>query len=371
MLNNLTEAEEKVMASNSMSRIHLCVLLAVVFLATSTAVFAQSMWRVPDDFGTIQEAVDLADPGDTIVIGEGSFCGAFVWKTLTIRGDEDADARIISCPGISPAFFFNGKPFFVGLQMLPDAAGSTIEHLTFDGQGWADDNELLAVGVNAPFYVGFDPHTANDLTIAHNRFLGGIGGLTVRGSGSSIHHNVFDGYTIDDETGIGGWGVDLVSINTFATLVGIDLLEPAADNSVQHNKFMTTVRDGVTQPWVSAHPEVTFVGIAADDQNGMLLRNNKFSIAPDSTGTLFGAGIIVSDELAVGASSDAVIMKNDGRGSEYMLIITLDRFGGTGNATGAIVRGNFGVNEINEVASDVENRSIKTLLECDEFGNCQ
>ena len=52
-------------------------------------------------YATIQEAVDAAAAGDTIVVGAGTFAGAIIGKQLTIVG-QGAGATIITTPPSSP-----------------------------------------------------------------------------------------------------------------------------------------------------------------------------------------------------------------------------------------------------------------------------
>jgi len=43
--------------------------------------------RVPEDYATVQEALDAVPPGGTVVLGEGRFEGAVtLWKPVTLRG---------------------------------------------------------------------------------------------------------------------------------------------------------------------------------------------------------------------------------------------------------------------------------------------
>jgi pectin methylesterase-like acyl-CoA thioesterase len=62
-------------------------------LAISVANFTSSayaaVWSVPGDFATIQEAIDspdVADTGDTIMVGPGEYAGAIVTKAVEIKG---------------------------------------------------------------------------------------------------------------------------------------------------------------------------------------------------------------------------------------------------------------------------------------------
>lgn len=117
--------------------------------------------------------------------------------------------------------------------------------------------------------------------------------------------------------------------------------------------------------------DVPTAGIVVTGQDGAVVSNNKISIASNSSGDL-GVGIIATDFGDVSkTTTNLVITNNDARGSAYGLIITRDASNGTGNAVGATIRGNFGLNLINGGTTNVGNRSIHTLQECDASGACQ
>jgi hypothetical protein len=79
-------------------RLVLTLLLAVALLAascgdddtTTTAEPTHTVRNVPDDYPTIQEAVDAADPGDLVLIGPGTYAEGVVVQTedLVIRGTD-------------------------------------------------------------------------------------------------------------------------------------------------------------------------------------------------------------------------------------------------------------------------------------------
>jgi len=118
----------------SNSRLLLIVLLVMTLLLCRGASFAQSTIHVPQDFPTIQAAIDAASPGDTILVAEGRWCGAFVRKPVNLIGSDD-DTTIISCPtNFGPA---DQKR---GFLMQTAGSGSSVRHFTFDGAGYSDTN---------------------------------------------------------------------------------------------------------------------------------------------------------------------------------------------------------------------------------------
>ena len=176
------------------SKLVLSVLaLALAVFGVMPVSFAQATHRVPQDFGTIQLAVDNANAGDTIRIGPGKWCGARITKTLNLVGEG---ATIMGCPAGSPGPVGDAlrRGFFVNAA----ASGTSISHFIFDGIGFSDTNRNpLAVGIGAAFVT-------NNVVVDSNRFLGGAAGIQANGSGWLVIHNVFDGFTILSD-GSGGF----------------------------------------------------------------------------------------------------------------------------------------------------------------------
>lgn len=64
------------------------MLLAPLLLTTGTSIGATL--RVPQDYSTIQAAIESASPGDEVVISPGTYeGGVFVDKDLTLRGEGE------------------------------------------------------------------------------------------------------------------------------------------------------------------------------------------------------------------------------------------------------------------------------------------
>ena len=173
---------------------------------------------------------------------------------------------------------------------------------------------------------------------------------------------MIDGYTLDPVTGAGGAGIVLVNAAVVST-----------NNTVFFNKITASVPAGSFSSFVT-QINIPFAGVLAQAQDGLLATNNHISITQGPAATGAAAAILVSDELSPTAvdltSVNSVIVNNDGRGSNYSVVITLDLGGGTGNTVNTTLRGNFGVNSINTVTTGVTNRSIRTLVTCDAGGVC-
>ena len=328
----------------------LAVALAVFGITPVS--FAQVTIRVPQDFPTIQLAVNNANAGDTIRVGPGSWCGARITKTLNLVGEG---ATIVGCPAGNPGPV--GKLLRRGFFVNVAASGTSIRSFIFDGSGISDANlSPLALGVDAGFGT-------TNVIVDSNRFLGGLGGIQAYGSGWFITHNVFDGFTVLSN-GTGGFAILSEDFQT-GRFTG---------NSYLHNVITATVPPG-SFSFISLTNEVDvpFGGIVIAGHDGTIISNNRIDITANAGGDA-GVGIIATDATPDGQSSttaNLVITSNDGRGSQYGLIITKDQTLGTGNSVGATLRGNFGVNLIDGLTSNVSNRSIGNLLSCDSSGVCE
>jgi hypothetical protein len=98
-----------------MKRVFAASLLFVSFLIVSSPCFAATYY-VPDDFLTIQEALDSAAAGDEIIVRDGVYRGAgnkyldFAGKALTLRSENGVERCFIDCEGSGRGFYFhNGE----------------------------------------------------------------------------------------------------------------------------------------------------------------------------------------------------------------------------------------------------------------------
>jgi parallel beta-helix repeat protein len=73
---------------------------------------------VPDDYSTIQEAIDEADPGDTVIVKDDTYTGSgnvdldFGGKAITVRSENGPASCIIDCeetPGTRGFYFHSGE----------------------------------------------------------------------------------------------------------------------------------------------------------------------------------------------------------------------------------------------------------------------
>lgn len=199
---------------------------------------------------------------------------------------------------------------------------------------------------------------ADDIIIDQNHVIGTVQSFTnTGGSGWTVNHNIIEGLTVftcDGEITCGG-GDGIV----FQARVTTDPYQ--TDNTAMFNDI-----SGAVPANLNLFSMAGIIVLGGED--GTVLQKNRIAILghPDAAGE--GHAIRVSD-VCCGQPApfqtviNSVIVKNDGRDSEFSVVIDRDDTGGTGNTVGTRLRGNFGVNKINEVTTDVFNRSIHTLVE--------
>ncbi len=164
-------------------------------------------WHVPNDFPTIQEAIDSTkvQDGDTIVVEPGAYAGAEVTKAVTIfgRGGAVINSGPLPWPGVRP--FMAGFLFPGGDD---DGSGATITHFQFED-------------VEFPVFS----RGASNVTITHCTMTGSIQGISNwHGDGWRISYNTFNGLATACGGGIG-------------IFIGCCYGGTASNNMVTHNSI--------------------------------------------------------------------------------------------------------------------------------------
>jgi len=320
-------------------------VVLVLVLAVASHVAVADTIRVPEDQPTIQAAIDAASAGDQVRVGPGQWCGATVTKQLDLFGE--GGATLVGCP--SPAPNLAGV-LRIGF-FLPNASasGTTIRHFVFDGRGVSNANL-------APLSFAVFARDASNVVVEQNNILGTVQAITnTQGSGWTVSHNTIDGLTVfacDGPFCGGGDGIVFQERRV--------AMPRGADNGATFNVITGAVPNALNA--------FSMVGILAIAQDGTVIKNNRISIPNNPVALGDGQAIVITDAccgLPAGflTSINSVIVNNDGRGSEFSVVIEKDFGGGTGNSAGTTLRGNFGVNDINGSTDTVRNRSIHTLID--------
>jgi parallel beta-helix repeat protein len=195
---------------------HLCFLVILLLSASFLAQLPQvraTVWLVPDDYPTIQEAVDMADPGDTIEVSPDVYHeSVLVLKSLTIIG-QDKYTTIVDGSESGYAFWLDTDGVTIRGFTVRDCSNYGVIAY-YSGGHTIDDNVFInnAYGV----YLSYSP-SAND--VVNNSFFNN----DLRG----INLDASSGNTISD---------NYISESTY----GIKLSAESQFNSVANNTIIGT-----------------------------------------------------------------------------------------------------------------------------------
>jgi parallel beta-helix repeat protein len=189
----------------------LAALFVSIFLLSSTQVMAASTITVPDDYPTIQEAVDAASDGDTITVREGTYNeNVDVTKQLTIISENGADSTTVTAADEEDHVFYVTAEYVT-------IDGFTVTGATGMDESQANEEEKGRAGIflgdgaghctisdNIVFsnYYGIRLTSSSDNTISNNE----VHSNTMEGIylWTNCNNNVIDGNTAYSNGGHGG-----------------------------------------------------------------------------------------------------------------------------------------------------------------------
>ncbi|MDH4135826.1 MAG: hypothetical protein OEW09_03785 [Anaerolineae bacterium] len=284
----------------------LFVLVLLALLAVpSTAMAGKpgNVWHVPDDFATIQEAIDstMVFGGDTILVGPGNHAGALVTKAVEIKGEDGA---VIGSGPMHPAGLSQG------FLLLAESDGTVISHLRFTVD--------LAIMNGA---------AVNDVTVTHCTFVNTIQGVSNwRGSGWEISHNEIS----DLRTRCGG-GIGIL----VADFSGGDVKY----NVVSHNKITGVLHvatgdcGGYNGSGIVLYADFRWGGAGAKEISYNRVVKNKVSLVSDTPDVVDVVAIELTDSRDDDEADpypvifDNAIGFNDLRGTALQIDLTPDDLG--------------------------------------------
>ncbi|UCF43562.1 MAG: hypothetical protein JSV99_01140 [Planctomycetota bacterium] len=197
------------------------IIATICILALSASAPAGEL-HVPDDYNTIQAAIDAAYDGDTVIVADGTYTGEgnrdiFLGKTLTVRSESGPENCIIDCNGSGGnphrAFYFDSG----------EGANCIVEGFTLINGLYRDgglvycreasptiDNCILrssSAKVGGAIYCRDSSPTISNCTITDNKADSGGGVFCRGGSLTMVHCKVtanaseWDGGGIDFSSG--------------------------------------------------------------------------------------------------------------------------------------------------------------------------
>lgn len=169
-------------------------MIMLAFLLSAESASAKAVINVPGDSPTIQGAIDVADPGDTVLVAPGTYYENlnFGGKAITVESTQGPEATIIdgNQAGSVVTFVSGEGPSSVlrGFTLQRGLAG-------FDGGG-------MNILSSSPTVVGN--------IITDNRACTGGAGISARFSSARIEGNLITNNSGSFCSGISGGGISVV-----------------------------------------------------------------------------------------------------------------------------------------------------------------
>jgi nitrous oxidase accessory protein len=235
-----------------MKRNHGMILMGIALLVFCTfagTVSAATTWYVDDDggadFTTIQEAVNYASAGDTIIVRDGNYGGAYVNTShLTIRSENGAAHCIIDAAGGYSAFEVHENEYnwpwiidYVNISGFTVTGGSKGIYLLGECKNNTITNNIISnneIGVCIDYADNYGDNSITNNIISNNSFIG-------IALWYSHHNTVANNYLSGN--GVTGWGdIDvhtyrnnIITNNTIAEGGRIQLCSMTTGNIITNN----------------------------------------------------------------------------------------------------------------------------------------
>ena len=146
------------------------------------------------EYTTIQDAINAANDGDTILVGAGEWYGGIVNKPVRIIGMKGAiivDGPAYPCLPGPPV----PGPGRIGFYIRPEGKGSTLSHFTFRG-GYTDETKQSWLAFAIFARIG-----ADGVTFTHNKIINCRQCITFRDCDDwTVTYNTIKGYFKIDES---------------------------------------------------------------------------------------------------------------------------------------------------------------------------
>ena len=211
------------------------LLFLTSFLAQLPQVRA-TVWRVPEDYLTIQEAVDAADPGDTIEVWPGVYSeSVFVWKSLAIIGQAKS-TTIVDGSGGGYAFWLDTDGVTIRGFTVRDCSNYGV--IAYYSGSHTIDGNIFTNNVYG-VYLSYSPSANN--VINNSFFNNDLRGINIA---SSNENTISDNYISESTYGIKLSGESQFNSITNNTIIGAShgiYLGFSPNNDVDQNSIISEI----------------------------------------------------------------------------------------------------------------------------------
>ena len=205
------------------------LILVIIFFITSIA-WADSI-HVPGDFATIQEAINAASAGDTIIVGPGIYMESVIMKSdVSLLGSGPHRTSIISPDPDKFTLITSSKVFVEGFTIAQEGPGQAIPLYVVGVSPTIRNNIITRIGNLQPGDAGIIVKSSTAI-IEKNFIYNHDLGIWAIMSSSVIRNNI-----IKCQRGIVGEGDNLIVVNnTIITIREFGMSSGAGGGTFQTN----------------------------------------------------------------------------------------------------------------------------------------
>lgn len=229
----------------------LLIVTAVLFLPAIA--LSQTTYYVPDDYPTIQGAIDASSNGDTIVVRAGLYFENidFVGKAIHLKSEMGPEVTVIDGGNPSNPDFGSVVTFQSGEAADSILDGFTLTNGSGTGSGWTYGGGIYCRDNSSPIIT--------NNTITANSVIYAGGGIYYYSSSPTITNNTFSGNTASFGGGIS--------------------CEFAHYSAIENNRIIGNSADdgGGLHIWYYSSPTImnnTILGNSADSGGGIYILEN-------------------------------------------------------------------------------------------------